>query len=50
MIRLIILGGLFVTGLWFGIEAHGIVMDDRCLDAGGRIGARGICVGVQSDG
>ncbi len=50
MIRLVLWGGLFVAGLWVGIEAHGIVMDDHCLDAGGRIGLRGVCVGVTSDG
>ncbi len=50
MIRLAIWGTLFSVGLWCGIEAHRIVMDDRCLDAGGRIGARGLCEGVIRDG
>lgn len=50
MIRLAVWGTLFGAGLWFGIEAHRVVMDDRCLDAGGRIGPRGLCLGVEVDG
>lgn len=50
MIRLIIWGGLFSAGLWFGIEAHTAVMNGRCLDAGGQIGPRGLCTGVSQDG
>jgi hypothetical protein len=50
MLRLVIWGGLFATGIWVGSEAHRIVMDDRCLDAGGQVGARGLCEGVRPDG
>ena len=50
MIRLAIWGSLFGVGLWMGIEAHILVMDERCRDAGGRVGARGLCLGVTSDG
>ncbi len=50
MLRLVIWGGLFAAGVWIGVEAHRIVLDDRCLDAGGRVGARGVCEGVPADG
>ncbi|MFD0978862.1 MULTISPECIES: hypothetical protein [Tropicimonas] len=50
MIRLIFWATLFGAGFWFGIKVHGNVMDDRCLDAGGRIGALGLCEGVAADG
>ncbi len=50
MIRLILWASLFGAGLWCGIEAHRLVLEERCRDHGGRIGARGLCLGVMEDG
>ncbi|MDV7142524.1 hypothetical protein R3X27_07490 [Tropicimonas sp. TH_r6] len=50
MIRLIIWATLFGLGVYVGIEAHRLVLEERCRDNGGRIGARGLCLGVMENG
>lgn len=50
MVRIIIWGTLFVIGAWAGAEYERTVQIDRCLDAGGAIDGRGLCLGLRADG
>lgn len=45
ILAILILG----LGIWIGIKVAGAIQSDRCLDAGGQINPRGICIGVQPD-
>ena len=36
-------------GIWIGIKVAGVIQTDRCLDAGGQIDPRGICIGANPD-
>ena len=47
MLRLIILAAAFGGGLFTGLSLQKTVLDDLCLDAGGRVGPTGICEGVR---
>ncbi len=48
MFRLMILAAAFGGGLFAGLSLQQSVLDDRCRDAGGRVGPYGICEGVSS--
>ncbi len=48
MLRLIFLVAVFGAGLFAGLSLQQSVLDDRCLDAGGRVGPTGLCEGVPA--
>ena len=50
MIRLLIWVAIFGCGLWAGSEYERSAHIDRCLDAGGAIDARGLCLGLGTNG
>jgi len=38
---------LVPAAFWAGIETQRLVAGDRCLDAGGHVGAGGLCRGLE---
>ncbi|MFV0245020.1 MAG: hypothetical protein ACK5IB_08380 [Qingshengfaniella sp.] len=50
MIRLILWVAIFCAGLWAGAKYERVNAIDACLNAGGQIGADGVCRGVAVDG
>jgi hypothetical protein len=47
MRRLLFWAVLFAAGVWTGMGWERALAADRCLDAGGRIAAPGLCEGTR---
>lgn len=45
MLRLFVILFLF-GGVWLGMKLERSIQADRCLDAGGQVDARGLCIGA----
>jgi len=46
MLRLFAILFLF-GGVWLGMTLERTILSDRCLDAGGEVDARGLCIGAK---
>jgi hypothetical protein len=47
MMRRLFTAALCVVAFWAGSEVQRSALIDRCLDAGGAVDARGLCLGLS---